>query len=174
MSTRAQTKFTISVRVSRQKIGWIVYTAVIIVMLVGSTYLAVEQLQPNAPTLVPIQYIVGLYFTALFLIGLGVFMARRPMTTSAPRPRAYFLTAPADTGEAIWVVDYKVPTQSDAKRVAFYKAVHRVQKENLGKDEKFRSHSCYFVDDEELAKKFLKTVQAFSKDSKLYRATKAN
>ena len=174
MSTSAQTKFTISVRVPRQNIGWILYTAVIIVILVGNTYFGLAQLQPNPPTLIPIQYTVGLYAVALFLIGLGVFMARRQMTLSTPRPRAYFLTAPADTGEAVWVVDYKVPTQSDAKRVAFYKAVHRVQKENLGKDEKFRSHSCYFVDDEDLAKKFLKTVQAFSKDSKLYRATETN
>jgi hypothetical protein len=171
MSANTQTKFTISVRVPRQKIGSIIYTAVIIVLLVGSTYLAVGQLQPNLPTAVPIQYILALYLIALFMIGLGVFRSRRRTLASTPKPRAYFLTASHETGEAIWVVDYKVPAQSDTKRVAFYKAVHKVQKESLGKDEKFRSHSCYFVDDEELAKRFLKTVQGFSKDSKLYKAT---
>jgi hypothetical protein len=170
MSTSAPTKVTLRIRVPRHKVGWIIYTAIIIVLLVGGTYLVAGQLQPNTSTTVQIQYILAVYFIALFLIGLGVFKARGRNITP-PTPRAYFLTAPHETGEAIWVVDYKVPAQSNTKRVAFYKAVHKVQKENLGKDEKFRSHSCYFVNDEKSAKKFLKTVQAFSEDSKLYRAT---
>jgi hypothetical protein len=72
----------------------------------------------------------------------------------------------------VYVVDYDIPTKNASKRVMFYQAVHKMLMMHLGKDVKFSTYSCYFTEDEELAKKFLEVVQAFKGKGHLYKAVK--
>jgi hypothetical protein len=178
VSSGQHTKLTINVRIPRQKIGWIIYAGLIVAILTVGSYFAASLLlapgQPASASALPIQYVVTLYVIAVLMIGLGLAKARGPSQITG-KPRPIFLTQRYDdTDEAVWVVDYAVPTQNASQRVAFYKAVHKLQREIYGKDAKFRSHSCFFLGDLERARKFLKIVQAFGKDCKLYRATEAS
>ena len=73
----------------------------------------------------------------------------------------------------VYVVDYNIPsTGNQARRIAFYRAVHRLLQEHYGKEVKLSSQSCYFTEDRELAEKFLEVVSQYSKRCNLYRAVK--
>lgn len=72
----------------------------------------------------------------------------------------------------VYVVDYDIPTKNASKRVMFYQAIHDLFMMHLGKDVKFSTQSCYFTNDEELAKKFLQVVQKFNGKGHLYKAVK--
>jgi hypothetical protein len=72
----------------------------------------------------------------------------------------------------VYVVDYDIPTKSQSRRVMFYQAVHRILMMHLGKDVKFSTMSCYFTEDEELAKKSLELVKQFQGKGHLYKAVK--
>jgi hypothetical protein len=73
----------------------------------------------------------------------------------------------------VYVVDYDIPsTGNQARRIAFYRAVHRLLKEHYGKEVKLSSQSCYFTEDKELAEKFLELVSGYSNRCNLYRAVK--
>jgi hypothetical protein len=43
---------------------------------------------------------------------------------------------------------------------------------HLGKDVKFSTQSCYFTEDEQLAKKFLDVVQEYNGKRHIHKATK--
>ena len=58
------------------------------------------------------------------------------------------------------------------KRVDFYGKVHRLLRQHYSKDVKFASYSCYFTEDEGLAKKFLEVVQGFNGKGHIYKAVK--
>ena len=70
----------------------------------------------------------------------------------------------------VYVVDYDIPTANPTKRVDFYRKVHRLLREHYGKEVKFSTQSCYFTEDEVLAKKFLELAGKYSKKCNLYRA----
>lgn len=72
----------------------------------------------------------------------------------------------------LYVVDYDLPTKSESRRVMFYQAVHRMLRKQLGKDVKFSTYSCYFTEDEELAKKFLEVVKQHEGKGHMWRAAK--
>jgi len=72
----------------------------------------------------------------------------------------------------VYVVDYDIPTQSPTKRVDFYRKVHRLLRQHYDKDVEFSSYSCYFTDDEDLAKKFLSIVEKHDGKGHLYKAVK--
>jgi hypothetical protein len=72
----------------------------------------------------------------------------------------------------LYVVDYDIPSRNESKRVMFYQAVHRMLKKQLGKDVKFSTYSCYFTEDEELAKKFLEVVEEHNGKGHIYKAVK--
>jgi hypothetical protein len=72
----------------------------------------------------------------------------------------------------VYVVEYDIRTKNASKRVMFYQAVHKVLMMHLRKDVKFSTQSCYFTEDEELAKKFLQVVQKFKGKGQLYRAVR--
>ncbi len=72
----------------------------------------------------------------------------------------------------VYVVDYDIPTSNPTKRVDFYRKVHRLLREHYGKEVKFSTQSCYFTEDEALAKKFLELAGHYSKRCKLYKAVK--
>lgn len=72
----------------------------------------------------------------------------------------------------LYVVDYDIPTKSESRRVMFYQAVHRMLRKQFGKDVKFSTYSCYFTEDEELARKFLEVVQQYDGKGHVYRAVK--
>jgi hypothetical protein len=72
----------------------------------------------------------------------------------------------------VYVVDYDIPTKNATKRVDFYRKVHRMLRQHYGKDVEFSSFSCYFTDDEALAKKFMELVAQYSKRCHLYKAVK--
>ena len=72
----------------------------------------------------------------------------------------------------VYVVDYDIPTKNPTKRVDFYRKVHRLLREHYGREVKFSTQSCYFIEDEDLAKKFLKLAGHYSKRCNLYRAVK--
>lgn len=72
----------------------------------------------------------------------------------------------------VYVVDYDLPTKNESRRVYFYQAVHSVLKKHLGQDVKFSTYSCYFTEDEELAKKFLEVVKKFEGKGHIYKAVK--
>lgn len=73
----------------------------------------------------------------------------------------------------VYVVDYDIPTSNPSRRVDFYRKVHRLLREHYGKDVKFSSQSCYFTQDEALAKKLLELTGHYSKKCNLYKAVKA-
>ncbi len=72
----------------------------------------------------------------------------------------------------VYVVDYDIPTSNPTKRVDFYRKVHRLLREHFGKEVKFSTQSCYFTEDEALAKKFLELAAEYSKKCNLYKAVK--
>jgi hypothetical protein len=73
----------------------------------------------------------------------------------------------------LYVVDYDIPTKNESNRVMFYQAVHRMLKKHYGKEHvTFSSYSCYFTEDEELAKRFLEVVKQHDGKGNLYRAVK--
>ena len=72
----------------------------------------------------------------------------------------------------MYVVNYDIPMKDAGKRVMFYHAVHMMLMTHIGKDEKFATNSCYFTEDEELARKFLEVVQKFKGRGQLYKAVK--
>jgi hypothetical protein len=72
----------------------------------------------------------------------------------------------------VYVVDYDIPTKNESRRVMFYQVVHKLLMMHLGKDVKFSTQSCYFTEDEELAKKFLQVVQRFNGKGHIYKAVK--
>jgi len=72
----------------------------------------------------------------------------------------------------VYVVDYDIPTKNASKRVMFYQAVHDLFMMHLRKDVKFSAQSCYFTEDEELAKKFLDVVRRFNGKGHIYKAVK--
>ena len=71
----------------------------------------------------------------------------------------------------VYVVDYDIPTVNPTKRVDFYRKVHRLLREHYGKDIEFSTQSCYFTEDDELAK-FLELVQTVNGKGHLYKAVK--
>ena len=77
----------------------------------------------------------------------------------------------------LYVVDYDIPSgkqrsKKESNRVMFYQAVHRMLRKHLGEDVKFSTYSCYFTEDEELAKGFLELVHKHNGKGNLYRAVK--
>jgi hypothetical protein len=74
----------------------------------------------------------------------------------------------------VYVVDYDIPTMNPTRRVDFYRKVHRLLREHYGKEVKFSTQSCYFTEDEALAKKFLELAGQYSKRCNLYKATKVS
>jgi hypothetical protein len=74
--------------------------------------------------------------------------------------------------DVVYVVDYDIPTANQTKRVDFYRKVHRLLRQHYGKDVKFSTQSCYFTEDEALAKKFLELASEYSKRCNLYKAVK--
>jgi hypothetical protein len=72
----------------------------------------------------------------------------------------------------VYVVDYDIPTKNASKRVMFYQAIHGLFMMHFGKDVKFSTQSCYFTEDEQLAKKFLDVVRRFNGKGHLYQAVK--
>lgn len=72
----------------------------------------------------------------------------------------------------VYVVDYDIPTKNASRRVMFYEAIHHLFMMHLGKDVKFSTQSCYFTEDEELAKKFLDVVKRFNGKGHIYKAVK--
>lgn len=72
----------------------------------------------------------------------------------------------------VYVVEYDIPTANPTKRVDFYRKVHRLLSEHYGKEVKFSSQSCYFTEDEALAKKFLELAGHYSKKCNLYKVVK--
>lgn len=72
----------------------------------------------------------------------------------------------------VYVVDYDIPTANPTKRVDFYRKVHRLLREHCGRKIKFSTQSCYFTEDEDLAKKFLELADQYSKKCHLYKAVK--
>lgn len=74
--------------------------------------------------------------------------------------------------QVVYVVDYDIPTSNPTKRVDFYRKVHRLLRQHYGKDIEFSTMSCYFTEDEELAKKFLELAGQYGKRCNLYRAVK--
>ena len=47
-------------------------------------------------------------------------------------------------------------------------------RQHYDKDVEFSSYSCYFTDDEDLAKKFLEVVQDYSGKGHIYKAVKVH
>jgi hypothetical protein len=72
----------------------------------------------------------------------------------------------------VYVVDYGIPTGNPTKRVDFYRRVHRLLREHYSKDVEFSTQSCYFTEDNELAKKFLELVRTVNGKGHLYKAVK--
>ena len=72
----------------------------------------------------------------------------------------------------VYVVDYDIPTANGTKRVDFYRKVHRLLREHYGKEVKFSTQSCYFTEDEALAKEILELAGQYSKRCNLYKAVK--
>ena len=72
----------------------------------------------------------------------------------------------------VYVVDYDIPTTNPTRRVDFYRKVHRLLKQHYGREVKFSSQSCYFTDDESLAKELLELAGQYSKRCNLYKAVK--
>jgi hypothetical protein len=76
----------------------------------------------------------------------------------------------------VFVLDYDIPTTNRTRRVDFYRQVHRLFREYYSKAKaekmEFSSQSCYFTDDEELAKKFLELASQYGKRCSLYKAVK--
>ena len=76
----------------------------------------------------------------------------------------------------VFVIEYHIPTINPTRRVDFYRQVHRLFREHYGKTKAekmgFSSQSCYFTDDEKLAKKFLELASEYSKRCSLYKAVK--
>ena len=76
----------------------------------------------------------------------------------------------------VYVVDYDIPTSNPTKRVDFYRQVHRLFREHYGKEQaekmEFSSQSCYFTEDEVLAKRFLDLAAHYSKRCNLYKAVR--
>jgi len=66
-----------------------------------------------------------------------------------------------------WVLEYETPRGNNARRVAFYRAVRKLQWEYIRKEE-FASHSSYFTDNGEFAKKFYELVRRFDKKARAY------
>ena len=74
--------------------------------------------------------------------------------------------------QVVYVIDYDIPTKNPTKRVDFYRRVHRLLRAHYGKDVEFSTMSCYFTDDEALAKKFWELAGEYSKRCNLYKAVK--
>jgi hypothetical protein len=72
----------------------------------------------------------------------------------------------------VCAVDYAIPTGNPTKRVDFYRKVHRLLRQHYGKDVNFSTQSCYFTEDNELAKKFLELVQTVYGQGHIYKAVK--
>lgn len=72
----------------------------------------------------------------------------------------------------VYVVEYDIPTANPTRRVDFYRRVHKMLREHYGKEVKFSSQSCYFTEDEQLAKKLLELASRYSRRCNLYRAVK--
>jgi hypothetical protein len=72
----------------------------------------------------------------------------------------------------VYVVDYDIPTVNATRRVDFYRRVHRLLRQHYGKDVKFSTYSCYFTEDNTLAKKFLELVQECNGKGHIYKAVK--
>ena len=72
----------------------------------------------------------------------------------------------------VYVVDYDIPTGNATRRVDFYRKVHRLLRQHYGKDVQFSTQSCYFTEDNALAKKFLELVQECNGKGHLYKAVK--
>lgn len=68
----------------------------------------------------------------------------------------------------VYLVAFEAPKGDQAKRIAFYRAVHKI----VGEDQKFRSRTCYFTGDEEKARQLVEISKKFSKNSSLYKAEK--
>lgn len=75
--------------------------------------------------------------------------------------------------KVVWVLDYDVPFKGNlAKHRAFYRAIHKLLAEHYGKDVGFSSLSCYFTDNEDLAKRMFQVAERYSKKCNLYKAVK--
>ena len=79
----------------------------------------------------------------------------------------------------LYVVGYDIPSgqqrsKKESNRVMFYQAVHRMLRKRLGEDVKFSTYSCYFTEDETLAKKFMELTAQYNKRCNLYKAVKVH
>ena len=70
----------------------------------------------------------------------------------------------------MYVVEYDLPTQNASRRVYFYEKIHTMLKKHFGKDVEFSSYSCYFSEDEEVAKKFFEIAKQFCTRATIYKA----
>jgi len=66
-----------------------------------------------------------------------------------------------------WILEYDTPRGNNAKRIAFYRAVRRLQWEYIRK-EAFSSRNCYFTDNGEFAQRFYELLRRFDKKCKAY------
>ena len=80
----------------------------------------------------------------------------------------------AESVKWVYVVDYDIPTKSESRRVMFYQAVHRMLRKHLGQDVTLNksTFSCYFTEDQELARKFLDVVKKYNGKGHIYKAVK--
>ena len=87
----------------------------------------------------------------------------------------YFLRS--ELVSAICLVQSKsgfVPTANPTRRVDFYRKVHRLLREHCGKGVKFSTQSCYFTEDEALAKELLESAGHYDRRCNLYGAVKVH
>ena len=70
----------------------------------------------------------------------------------------------------VYVVDYDLSTSDESHRTYFYRKLHRKMSKLYGARWKFSTQSCYFTEDEEVAKKFYEIVKEFCTRATIYRA----
>jgi predicted enzyme related to lactoylglutathione lyase len=70
----------------------------------------------------------------------------------------------------VYVVEYDLPTKDPSRRVYFYQKVHRAFLKHFQKPIEFSSYSCYFSEDEQVAKMFYDIAKQFCTRVAMYKA----
>ena len=70
----------------------------------------------------------------------------------------------------VYVVEYDLPTENEARRVYFYQKLHRKFIQAFKKPAEFSSFSCYFSEDEEAARLFFTVAKEFCTRAAMYKA----
>ena len=70
----------------------------------------------------------------------------------------------------VYVVEYDLPTENPSRRVYFYQKVHKMFLKHFSKPIEFSSYSCYFSEDEEVAKAFYGIAKEFCSRVAIYKA----